>query len=297
MTLDHAMKDPQPISVIVTAYDRESVTRETIRMLQACTPAPAEILVHFDNNAFFPLPEGVGMIKSKSNIGPGGGRNRLIEKATHAWIASFDDDSYPIHADYFARLSDAIRRHPKAGVIASVIRHRNPIHDSTPFQGERHVGSFVGCGCAYRKDAFMQTTGYVALPVAYGMEEVDLALQLHAQGVHIVEIAELEVFHDTELSHHESAKITAGSIKNQALLVFLRYPLVAFPYGILQWLNKIRDNLQRHRWAGCLRGFLEMPGHLWRYWTLRKPIPLAAFVSYRRLMRSNGRELVDVPDH
>lgn len=127
--------------------------------------------------------------------------------------------------------------------------------------------------------------------MAYGVEEVDVALQLDAQGIPLVEYARLEVFHDTDLAHHESVRITAGSIRNQALLVGLQYPLMAFPFGILQWLNKIRDNLIRRRWAGSLQGALQTPGHLWKHRSLRRPVSRAALRSFRALAQSGGREL------
>lgn len=279
------MAEAIPITAIVAAYDREEATRETIRRLQACDPAPAEILVHLDNGADFELPAGVRVLRSSANVGPGGGRNRMIHEAAHEWVASFDDDSYPVSSDFFAKLGEVIRRYPEAGVIAAVIRHRNPQHDSHAFEGEREVVTFVGCGCVYRKSAFLKTEGYLPLPVAYGMEEVDLSLQLHAQGVPIIESPLLKVFHDTDLTHHESARITAGSIMNQALLAWLRYPLFAIPYGFLQWANKIVDNVLRGRIGGSIRGVLETPAHLWRYRALRRPVSVGLLRSFRNIVQ------------
>ena len=196
----------------------------------------------------------------------------MLREARNEWVASFDDDSYPIADDYFLSLSECIDHHPEASVIASVIRHRNPQHDSPPFEGEREVAAFVGCGCCYRRSAFLETDGYVPLPVAYGMEEVDLALQLHQRSGVVLESSELVVFHDTDLSHHQSARITAGSIMNQALIAWVRYPVGQLPYGVLSWANKIWDNLRRGRILGVLRGVVGTPFHLWKYRALRVPV-------------------------
>ncbi len=38
------------VSVIITAYERVEQTLATIRVIQSCKPAPAEILVHVDAN-------------------------------------------------------------------------------------------------------------------------------------------------------------------------------------------------------------------------------------------------------
>lgn len=272
-----------PITAIVSAYDREKETNFTIRGLQSCEPPPDEIIVHLDNGANFVLPAGIEVIRSHENVGPGGGRNRMIGKARNEWVASFDDDSYPVESDYFAKLSLVIERHPEAAVIASVVRHRDPVHDSPAFEGEREVAAFVGCGCAYRREAFLETDGYVPLPVAYGMEEVDLALQLHDRGGKIVESASLAVFHDTDLDHHHFAKITAGSIMNQALLIWARYPVPLIGYGLLQYGNKVWDNCKRRRWAGVFRGVFGTLPHLLRFRHLRKPVSTETLLRYRAL--------------
>jgi len=275
-----------PFSVIVAAYNREEATRETVRRLQACSPAAAEILVHLDNGADFPLPDGVRVIRSDRNVGPGGGRNTLIREAAHEWIASFDDDSHPEDSDYFAQLERVIQRNPKAGVIACTVRHRNPICDSPPVKEDCEVAAFVGCGCVYRKAAFVRTEGYIPLKVAYGMEEVDLALQLHELGISIVETSDLKVFHDTDLAHHDTPRIAAGSIMNQALLAWTRYPKSYWPRGLLQWLNKFRDNITRKRYRGALMGIAGTPLHLWRYRHLRKPLGPDKMASWLKLRES-----------
>ncbi len=273
------------VSVIVTAYNREEMTLKTIRILQNCKPAPGEILVHFDHGSGFPLPDDVQVLRSNDHAGPGGARNQLIHEARNEWVASFDDDSYPLESEFFLKVSQAADRHPDAGVLACVIRHPDPVHDAPSGEHEREVASFIGCGCVYRKAAFLQTVGYLPLPVAYGMEEVDVALQMHDKGLPVVEISDLEVFHDTHLSHHQSAQITSGAIMNQALLVWRRYPLLAFPLGVSQWLNKIRDSVARRRFSGVLRGVLGTPLHVWTYRHGRRPVSWTTLKTFRRLSR------------
>jgi len=169
--------------------------------------------------------------------------------------------------------------------LACTIRHRDLRHDSPVPSVDSEVAVFVGCGCVYRKAAFLATSGYVPLPVAYGMEEVDLALQLGDRGIPIIECPGLVVIHDTTLAHHESARITAGAIQNQALLAWLRYPTASLPYGFIQWLNKIRDSLRRGRFAGALRGILGTPTHLWKYRSLRQPVSVGTLADWRELRK------------
>ena len=61
------------------------------------------------------------------------------------------------------------------------------------------VADFSGGGCAYRRERYLQTGGYVPLPTAYGMEEVDFGLRLHALGGRVLRSGSLRVFHHTDL--------------------------------------------------------------------------------------------------
>ena len=218
------------ISVVIPTYNRSEQLLEAIAKILACNPSPDEIIVHIDGGDDVTEQtiqdsqfQDVLIIKSTNQVGPGGGRNRAIALAKHEIIASFDDDSYPLDSDYFARLLKLFDCFPKAAVVGAAIYHFNEAieNDSMTAQWEH---SFVGCGCAYRKNVFQVTQGYVELPVAYGMEEVDLSLRLHDLNWGVLITPWLRVFHDTELKHHSNPKITAASISNQILLTYLRYP-------------------------------------------------------------------------
>ncbi len=277
-----------PITAILPAWKREVGTVKTIERIASCRPAPAEILVHLDGRENFPFPGGVRVLRSKDHVGPGGGRNLLLNAAGHELVASFDDDSYPEDSDFFARVLETAGRHPEAGIIACSIRHRDSRHDAATATKDRKVATFVGCGCVYHRSVFLKTRGYVPLPVAYGMEEIDLSLQLHALGIPIVESPDLKVFHDTDLHHHESPRITAGAIMNQALFAWRHYPVSCWPYGLLQWLNKIRDSLKRGRLAGTLRGMAGTPWHLWSFRAIRQPLSRHQIRRFRDLVSTCG---------
>ena len=101
-----------------------------------------------------------------------------------------------------------------AAVLVATVIHRGeeipPLNDHA-----YQVADFIGCGCAYRTAAWHETAGYVPLPLAYGMEEADLSLQLLDRGWKVIRDHRLRVFHDTDLSHHEDPKKTAASIANR----------------------------------------------------------------------------------
>lgn len=279
-----------PITAIVTAFERVPQTVETLRRLRACHPVPAQLIVHVDGNQqqcaaairqADPLAE---VIVSEGSVGPGGGRNRLLAAAGYPIVASFDDDSWPLDVDYFQRLLVLFDRYPTAAVIGARIFHRGEARHEARDEAEWRA-DFVGAGCAYRRDVFLATGGYVPLPSAYGMEEVDLSLRLHAQGQRILHSNWLRVEHDTDLSHHASAGVTAASIANIALLTCLRYPASLWIVGLAQGLNRIWWLVRHGRRQGVVRGIASIPRSVHMHWARRTPLPARAVRSYLRLRR------------
>ena len=284
------MASRSPITVIIPTYQRLDKLPITLKNILACDPQPSEIIIHVDGNDtttekwlqdYFPQ---IKVIKSQTRIGPGGGRNAMIEAANNPIIASFDDDSYPLDGDYFTRLTHLFQCFPEAGIIGATIFHQGetPAPDTlTAFW----TADFVGCGCAYRKGVFLETTGYVALPLAYGMEESDLSLRLHGMGWKIVTSSWLRVVHNTKLKHHENAQITAANIANQALLTYLRYPTILWGLGMVQWSRKVLWFLQHQRYKGILKGISLIPWLLWTNREHRQSLRPHSIFSYLRLRK------------
>src|SRR5687767_11565608 len=161
------------VTAIVTAYRRMEEVLNTLRILQQCDPAPAEILVHVDGGEYAvaekirgAFPD-VRIIVSDERVGPGGGRNKLIDAAGHPIVASFDDDSYPLDRDFFARLEQLFVEFPEASIVDSHVYHLNQAIEPDADRSE-WVADFSGGGCAYRRTRFLETGGYVSLTAAYG---------------------------------------------------------------------------------------------------------------------------------
>lgn len=279
------------ISAIVTAYERIEQTLATLRVIQSCTPPPDEILVHVDANrgeceqAIRKAFPSVRVLRSGVQVGPGGGRNKLVDAAQFELVASFDDDSYPIDADYFARAGKLFKQFPEAAVICAALYHVGEAIELDQKSAE-WTADFSGGACLYRRQAFLDAGGYVPLPVAYGMEEVDLALRLHARGDRILTARWLRVFHNTDLRHHADPRITAGSIANLALLAYLRYPATLWVVGMGQCVNRLFWLLRHGRRRGIVKGVTMIPAHLWANHRYRLPVSNSALRSYLALRRS-----------
>lgn len=281
------------ISAIVTAYERIEQTLNTLRIIDACEPRPDEILVHVDANQTDcavavrqALPH-VRVLVSEERVGPGGGRNKLIEAATSELIASFDDDSYPIDADYFARVVQLFRQFPEASIVCAALYHIGETVGLDKREAQ-WTADFVGGACVYRRHSFLDAGRYVPLPIAYGMEEVDLALRLHSRGGRILSTSWLRVFHDTDLQRHAEPHVTAGSIANLALLAYLRYPVSLWSIGLWQCANRVLWLLRHGRHRGIVRGVTMIPRHLRANQRFRLTVSSRAVRSYLALRRAPG---------
>jgi GT2 family glycosyltransferase len=281
----------QKLSAIVTAYERIEQTLATLRVILNCVPPPDEILVHVDahqvacENAIRDTFPNVRILRSDEQVGPGGGRNRLVAAAQFELVASFDDDSYPIDSDYFARALRIFEKFPEASLISAALYHAGE-SIGLDERSAQWTADFSGGACIFRRQAFLDAGGYVPLPVAYGMEEVDLAIRLHARGGKILSTRWLRVFHNTDLKRHGDPRVTAGSIANLALLGYLRYPVSLWGIGVGQCANRLLWLLRHGRRRGIVRGVTMIPGHVWTNHRYRMPVSGKAVRSYLALRRT-----------
>jgi GT2 family glycosyltransferase len=281
---------PCEVSALITAYDRPIATLRTIETILACDPVPKEILVHVDAGQHevadairgkFP---DVRLFVNEQHVGPGGGRNVLLENASCDICASFDDDSFPACGDYFGALLNVFSRLPEASLVTVGIVEDPREATALPTRAQR-VASFCGCACAYRKSRARVAGTYVPIPIAYGMEEQDLALRIHHSGGSIYFEPALLVIHECDFARRATAKIIAAALQNTILLCLLRYPFLLWPIGIAQVTKFATWNVARGHSSGLLQGFLRMPRHVRRYWNYRKPVSASAVLSYLWLKR------------
>ena len=279
-----------PITAIVTAYQRIELTLVTLEKIKACQPGPDEILVHIDANqtqSEIAIRQGfpeARIICSKEQVGPGGGRNKLIAVARNEFIASFDDDSYPLDTDYFGRALSLFETFPTASILCAAVYHQGEVIEPDRKVAD-WVSDFAGGACVYQRTDFQLTGGYVPLAIAYGMEEVDIALRLHARGGRILRTPWLRVFHDTDLKRHAHPEVTAGSIANLALLTYLRYPPSLWVVGIGQCIKRICWLIRNGRSKGVLTGIIRIPFYLKSHQTYRQQIESKLVRSYLALRR------------
>jgi GT2 family glycosyltransferase len=284
--------DGVPIAVIVPTAEGRSIN-SLLAKIRSCDPQPAEIWVHMDlADGAVPDQNQIGpnvkVLTSATQLGPGGGRHRCLLACSTPYAVSFDDDSYPVDSDFFDRARQLLSEHPRAAIIGATIWHR---HEPEKSRIERLIlkPTYVGCGYAIRLAAYRQVRGYLPIPIAYGMEESDLALQLFAADWRIYEAGDLRVLHDTDLDHHNSAEITSGVITNVGLYVFLNYPFIGWGRGVAQVANKVAYCIKMGRLRGICSGILRIPVTCYHYRRYRNPVSWKTLRKFLRFHRAAAR--------
>jgi GT2 family glycosyltransferase len=279
-----------PISVVIPACERTEPLLKTLAKITACRPQPSEIVVHVDGaraevvkavERAFPAAR---LLSSNHHLGAGGSRNILVRAAHHELVANFDDDSFPEQPDYFAQVIELAGQFPQAAVL-SAANHDDPVQESR----FSRVSEASGCGCIFRKSWFMKVGGFVPLPVAYNMEEVDMGLRLHAMGGVIVRDSQLRVVHDKPPPEFIDAATNAAILMNTALFPYLRFPVWLWPVAVWQIVSRLRF-LYKRGWArGIKAGICGMPSYLLAHRHRREALPTLAVVSWLSLRRFPGR--------
>jgi len=245
-----------PVSVAIPAYQNEAVLASALERIFTCCPLPEEVLVHFDGgwrpskDFSMDAPVPVRQLFSSSNLGPGGGRDALFRQAKCEVICSFDDDSWPLDTDYFAQALAVMAAFPKAAVLSPAVYLREkPVMPRLAEVNE--CVAFEGSASVTRKSHYLQLPGYVPMPDAYGVEEVDVSLQASAAGFQILNCPWMRAWHDRPYAENEHTVLPW--IRNEVLLAYLRYPLWLQPWG---WLRAIR-HVVRHARPGYKRKLLQ----------------------------------------
>jgi GT2 family glycosyltransferase len=258
----------------------------TLRRIQDCNPVPNEIVVHVDggNEEIVAAVRGfnpaIRILTSSSLLGPGGSRNCLVTAAKHELVANFDDDSFPAQADYFARVLRLAERFPDAAMFSAASHAKE--WESLQFQ---QIALPSGCGCVFRKSWFERVPGFVPVPVAYNMEEVDIGLQLHAVNGMIVHDPLLRVVHDRIPDPQISTDTNARILANTALFPYLRFPIWFWPLGVWSVCRRLQWMMQQDWTKGLRQGLQMIPGYLRQYRAYRRAVSSLTLLSWLKLKR------------
>ena len=266
-------KPPVAVSVAIPCFRNEASLQHTLSRVLECDPPPQEILLHYDG-AWEPAedltlncPVPIRVFRSSQNLGPGGGRDLTFKAAACEIVCSFDDDSWPLDPDFFQQALAVMNTFPKAAVMSPAVYLREkPV---LPRMLEVNEGvSFEGSASITRRSHYLQLPGYVPVPNAYGVEEVDISLQAHAAGFQILHCPWLRAWHDRPYADYQHGLVPW--VKNEVLMAYLRYPRWLQPWGWLRAVRHVVNHYSPERLGSFLRALASTPALCQRYSSYRR---------------------------
>ena len=171
-------------SILITTYNRLEELKYTLKSLESFLKDGIKIIIcddaSTDNTSLFiqeKYPE-IQLLVNPVNKGLIYSRNLLMTQVQTPYAISLDDDACFLSSDPLERIVEYFEEKQKCGVIAFRIYwgKEKPLDIFSEEESE-HVKSFVGCGHAWRMQAWKEIPNYPDWYRFYG-EENFAALQL-----------------------------------------------------------------------------------------------------------------------
>ncbi len=208
------------ISIIIPTRDRSEALSCTLDALGALPvsifggDAPEVRII--DNASATPVSESVSprltngirvhVERLETNRGAAA-RNLGADAASGEWLLMLDDDSSPVDGDFGAVLRDAP---DDVAAIGGEILLPDGTHEAG---GLPEV--IVGCGCAIRRDLFLEVGGYDP-SFEYYVEEYDLCARFLMMGLRVAQTSAIRFEHRKVASGRDFAGILRRLVRNNA---------------------------------------------------------------------------------
>jgi GT2 family glycosyltransferase len=286
------------ISVMIATRNRRDELRRTLAKLLELDQPADEILVCADG-CTDDTSDMVGrefpscvLLQNDSSRGSIFSRDRLLRTATGEIVASFDDDSYPLDRDFFARVRNLFATYPDAAVISfPELRDDKHYADPTksPSASPHLISAYANCAAVMRRDVYLRSDGF---PEFFGhmYEEPDYALQCYALGYVVRFEPSLTIRHHETPRQRDPMRRHHLNARNELWSVLMRCP---FPQAIAVALFRIWRQF-RYAWSEGAPWALSEP----RWWLSalrgipncirhRRPIPWRKYYAWMKIARTS----------
>lgn len=248
-------------SILITTKNRTIDLLLTLSTLDWSNPE-IEVLVMDDGSdedirpALVTQFPAVRLFRNENSVGLIEARNRLLSAAKGQYAISLDDDAHFVTPNALASIKTHFDRYPRCGALSFAIywgKQLPELEAATSKQAFSVVKSFVGCGHAWRMDAWRNIPDYPGWFV-FGGEERFAASHLFLKGWEVHYLPYLLVHHrvDMQARRNTSANFYKyhKTLRAGLYLFILFYPwtaaLRALAYSIAVQVQK--RLLQERNW-------------------------------------------------
>jgi GT2 family glycosyltransferase len=229
--------------VILTTGDRPTELERAIESTEALRRDGVELVVVGNGTDLPPMPDGVTTIRLPENVGVAAGRNAGVAACAGDVVIFLDDDGWFVDAGLGEHLAGRFASDPKLAVLSfrvvdpaggPGVRWHVPRLRAGDAGRSSPVTTFVGCGCALRRSAYLEAGG---LPdqFFYAHEETDLSWRLIDLGYRLEYDADARMCHPAvPNARHASWYRLDG--RNRVLLARRNLPWPLAGAYLMDWL-------------------------------------------------------------
>jgi GT2 family glycosyltransferase len=263
--------------------------------------APNHEIVVFDNGSSDGTSAAVAeafpditLIRQSPGIAFTAARNHLLRVASGEYAISLDDDAEIVTPGFAGEVLVYFERNPNCAVMSFSIYWGEDLPQGIHprFEEPRRVTSFVGCGHAWRMEAWRSIPEYPEWFEFYG-EENFASLQLFKRGLEVHYCPQILVHHRVNTSKRkadERQRLWRYSrlLRTDIFVMLVFYPLRALPTRLLYvlWTQIRRRLIKEHDWRTipCLLWVAkELLGNLGKIHVNRAPLNLAEWRKWNEL--------------
>ncbi len=284
------------VAVCITTHNRREELARTLGEITRLTPAPDAVLIAADGctdgtvewlRAKHPHMHLLVHERAQGSIPS---RNELAAACACDLFVSLDDDSYPLEADFIARVRGLFAAHPRLAV-ASFPQRTDEFPETlaaSDFGPPRFVGSYANSGAVLRRAAFEELGGYPDF-FFHAYEEPDFALRCAAAGWQVRHETSLTIRHHFTGTQRNEIRTHQRHARNELWSVLLRCPApqlfaVALFRAVRQfgyaWHRGIAWVVREPAW------WLAALGGIPRCLAARQPLPWARYREWMELVRT-----------
>jgi GT2 family glycosyltransferase len=229
------------LAVTIATHNRRSELERTVTHLTRLAPAPDELLICADGC----IDDTVAWVRTKlphaqlivHEVATHSirARDELMRATTCDIVVGLDDDSYPLQADFIARVKAAFAGQPRCAVLSFAQRTDEfpatlaQVHFGAP----KRAGSYVNAASAIRRATFLELGGW-PLQFEHMGDEADFALRCLAAGWEVVHEPAIEIRHHWSRMARSEIRNHHRHARNEFWSVVLRCPAPWWPFVALR---------------------------------------------------------------
>jgi len=193
----------------------------------------------------------------------------LLENTDYDFVGNIDAD-ITLEPDYFVRLVEKFRDHPKLGLGGGVIYERSSASGFAERRGNAVTSVAHACQL-FRRECF-EAIGAAYLPLPYGGPDHHAEIMARMHGWDVASFPDLKVF------HHRRTGSVGGVLRGWFRQGKMDYSLGTLP--LFEFLKLLRRSFMKPYLIGSLA---RLAGFLDSYWRReRRAIPDDVVVYFRR---------------